>query len=131
MTFSREDPRQRIETRVSDNLFEAVEDYKEQTGLAKAEILRRSLEYYLPEIDIGRTPEDPDLRDVYLWLLENSGEGNSIPADVAISELSQRLSKRESIVKRVHLTQLRRGDWIDVSMGVIHVREYPEGDGSE
>lgn len=131
MTFSREDKRDRLTFRASDQLIGRVEEFAREHGMSKSEVMRRSLGEYLPDEGAGG-PADPELRNVYNWLRERSNDRNLIAGKDALGDLSQNLSMNKRFVKSGYLDPLRRDGWIETpNMGVIRVVEPSEHSSSD
>lgn len=110
----------RLKSRQNDRL----EAHAESVGKSKAEVVREALANHLPEESESHSlPEDPELREVYLWLRERTDEHNNINAGQAINELSQVHGMKEDFVKLALLDPLVRTGWIDANFGTIHVND--------
>jgi Arc/MetJ-type ribon-helix-helix transcriptional regulator len=122
VTFSREDKRDWLRARCSDDLLERVEDFADEHELSKSDVIRTAVREYLPNDDIIG-PQSQQLREVYLWLLHRSNDQNRITGKMALNELSQTLSMKEEFVKSSRLVPLERNGWIRASKGIIEVIE--------
>lgn len=70
-----------------------------------------------------KTPSDPQLREVYVWLHDRSDHRGRVPSTESISDLAQKLSMKEKYVKNSRLKPLERADWIRPNYTYIEVIE--------
>lgn len=95
-----DDPRTRIEARLSQRMEERVDDYSDQEGVTKSEIVRAALDDYLPDSDAGhdgpriRPPSTPELQHT-LGVLQRLARNNdgTVPKEAAMQELAQKHSR--------------------------------------
>ena len=70
-----------------------------------------------------KTPSDPKLREVYLWLHDRRDHRGRVPSTESISDLAQKLSMKEKYVKNSRLKPLERAGWIHPKYAYIRVIE--------
>lgn len=123
MTFSIEDPRERITVRCESDLIERVETFAADHDRTKSEIVRTALYEFLPDDPDRNVPTDPKLRQVYLWLRERSDNRNLVPGPSALSKLAQKHQMDQEFIKHAYLRPLERDEWIVPKNGNIFVVE--------
>ncbi|MFC6938925.1 ribbon-helix-helix domain-containing protein [Salinirubellus sp. GCM10025818] len=125
MTFEEEDPRPQLNVRLDEELMEQLDTLSDSTGVTKTEVVRAAVKERLPErmSEDHSVPSDENLRETYLWLLENSRPDGTIEAALAKNELAQFHGKSEELVKKTRLRPLQRRGWTSVRNATIKVHE--------
>lgn len=117
--------------RIEDKRLNKVLD----TADSKSDTMREALRLLAREKGKGVfTDLTEDQAVAYRWLLDNVGTGGLINGEIAEVELAQVLGKNQQIIRRLVLTPLDAGDYIDVITGVrtvnirVHALEVHDDD---
>lgn len=126
MTFSYEDQSPQVNTRLSPDLRDKLEQFSEAHDVPKSEIMRQALRQFLPiDEDDPDVPRDPALRESYLWLRERTDDRGRLSSSDAVNGLAQYHSMEKQWIKSSRLEPLENRGWITGQFHAIDVHDEP------
>lgn len=131
-----EDERKKITFRVSADQWHKFDELADNGEIdSKSAAMREKLDELLEEYESDEndayTPDDEKLSRAYMALVENATEqpdgSLTIPTDAAESLVSQRVSTKKDMVRRLVLCPLEKRGFVKPRWGTIDVKppEYP------